>query len=615
MTGHLTTEQIRAWVAGELAVEAESEVEQHLSECDACAERMASCESPCDGFVDRVRDIFLTEAGDGVALGRSREGEPLASSPRTASSGTASPGAAPSASDQNLAFGMLAMQSAIINTEQFMDACTHWMGQHELDSKQKGVGLDQILLSRGCITPAQFETLHRSVKRRFGTPPQGRDTSNGDRAIDSRDGRSESGGVVTIRPESAKRLRLESVHSTGGIGRVWKARDEVLNREIAFKELLPDRARSKQNRARFFREAQITAQLTHPGVVPVHDYVDEKGQHFYTMRFVKGRTLTEVIEEYHGDTAETEAGYSALLRLLNHFVSICQTIAYAHSKNVIHRDLKGDNVIVGDFGEVIVLDWGLAKRHEKTADPSQQTATGNQYDLFHTVQGERLGTPAFMAPEQAEGRLDLIDFRTDVYGLAAILYELLTGDPPFTSTKISQVLSDVLGTMPVAPHERRADVPPGLEAICMKGLAKKGEDRQQSVEELTRQIEDWIVRQSDHARSVQMRERFFGLSLDLFGVLDIDGKIREANPAWEKVLGWTAKELSETTIWDLVHPEEHETLTANLDRFRQGERLLSTEHRCVCSDRSWKWISWNANYLDEEETVYIVGRDVSHLKE
>src|SRR5260370_39530532 len=154
------------------------------------------------------------------------------------------------------------------------------------------------------------------------------------------------------------------------------------------------------------------------------------------MRFVRGRTLTAAVESYHRNRFEGRDDPLEFIALLTAFAAVCNTVAYAHSRGVIHRDLKGDNVILGDFGEVVVLDWGLAKlvsRPEgETHAPSLVLDDAAAEGSGHTVQGQALGTPAYMAPEQAAGRLDLIDRRTDVHGLGAILYEILTGQPPFT---------------------------------------------------------------------------------------------------------------------------------------------------------------------------------------
>jgi len=172
---------------------------------------------------------------------------------------------------------------------------------------------------------------------------------------------------IRVHPDVSNRYELIRRHAVGGIGHVWVARDLDLGREVALKELREERVHSPNIADRFLREARITGQLQHPGIVPVYELVpgnlkaSEESPPFYTMRFVQGRTLTDAIREYHRKKSLGMATALGITALLNAFVSVCHTVAYAHSRGVIHRDLKGQNIVVGDFGEVVVLDWGMAK--------------------------------------------------------------------------------------------------------------------------------------------------------------------------------------------------------------------------------------------------------------
>jgi hypothetical protein len=216
---------------------------------------------------------------------------------------------------------------------------------------------------------------------------------------------------------------------------------------------------------------------------------------FYTMRFVRGRTLSEATAAYHRNRKAGSVGESELVNLLSAFVTVCNTVAYAHSRGVIHRDLKGQNIVLGDFGEVVVLDWGLAKlidRPEIDAGVSPQVpeslAAGGT-DM--TLQGQAMGTPAYMAPEQASGRIDLIDERTDVYGLGAILYEILTGRPPFSGKTTQEVIRKVNEEVVAAPRKLWQDVPPALEAACLRAIAKERNDRYASATALAHDVQIW----------------------------------------------------------------------------------------------------------------------------
>lgn len=295
------------------------------------------------------------------------------------------------------------------------------------------------------------------------------------------------------------RYTRTSLHASGGMGSVWLARDTRIGRDVALKELLAERAAAGPVSARFLREARITGQLEHPGVVPVYelDHDPATGRPFYTMRFVRGRTLTEVAAAFHRKRRDGTDEPLELVRLLTAFASVCNTIAYAHSQGVIHRDLKGENIVLGDFGEVIVLDWGLAKRLDGDGEGDEadeadvDAASGRLPELGQTVMGQVMGTPAYMAPEQAEGRLDRIGPATDLFGLGAILYEILTGRPPFAGTTSLDVLHNAIRGEMVPPRAHWPEVPPDLEAACLHALAREPADRHASAAALALEIQGW----------------------------------------------------------------------------------------------------------------------------
>ncbi|MCR9197330.1 MAG: PAS domain S-box protein [Planctomycetaceae bacterium] len=507
-----------------------------------------------------------------------------------------------SGGDDNLMLGMLAVQTSLISGDQFLSACSRWMGQQHTP-------LDHILIAEGWLSEADAAAI-RTLLRSRASGQQTAERST-DMLPDNPSGPQQT---IVLGPLGESRLKLSHLHSSGGIGRVWLARDEVLNRDIAVKELLPEQAATPASRSRFAREAQITAQLTHPGTVPVYDYVDDGTRHFYTMKFVQGQTLTEVISAFHQQAGErdSDSAVVGLNRLLNQFLSVCRTVAYAHSCSILHRDLKPDNIVVGDFGEVVLLDWGLAKQLDGQTDTVVDVSVGTE--AGNTIQGERLGTPGFMAPEQALGRVDQIDYRTDVYGLCAVLYEILTGQPPFQGQHVARILADVVDCPPQSPGKLVDWVPRELEQICLQGLAKDPDERQPTAEALMLQIDGWMMDQTRRKRTAQMREHFFGLSLDLLAVMESDGRIREASPAWETVLGWPSSDVIGRNIKEYIHPEHHEQLAANLSQLACDGPLISVEHRVQCQDDTWKWVSWNASLLPDQTGVYIVGRDIQSLK-
>jgi WD40 repeat protein len=300
----------------------------------------------------------------------------------------------------------------------------------------------------------------------------------------------------TTPPQEEARYALRGLRAVGGVGEIWLARDMDLDRDVALKVLRPDRATDPALEARFLHEARITARLQHPGIVPVYDLAPGGGEEpaFYTMRLVPGRTLAEAAQAFHTRRAAGAAGPLDLNALLTAFVGVCQTVAYAHSRGVIHRDLKPSNVALGDFGEVIVLDWGLAR--EVAGQPDADTGPGARTcgpEPGATCVGDVLGTPAYMAPEQAVGQTDRIDPRTDVYGLGAILYEVLTGRPPFQGSDTLDVLRQRASHDPPPPRSLWPGVPAALEAICHKALAPEPERRYGSAGEVAREVQHWLA--------------------------------------------------------------------------------------------------------------------------
>ncbi len=302
---------------------------------------------------------------------------------------------------------------------------------------------------------------------------------------------------------TAGRYTLIRLVGEGGIGQVWLARDQHMDREIALKRLQPMNSLSPAAQARFLREARVTGQLQHPGVAPVYELVQspEQPELFYTMRFINGRTLTQAARDYHRRQTAGEAQPLDLRELIGAFLSVCQVIAYAHSRGVIHRDIKGQNVVLGDFGEVMVLDWGLAKvvgEPDETAGEDRQAGCPRPIvdaavdPCDETAQGEILGTPSHMSPEQATGHHDLVGPRSDIYGLGAILYQILTGESPFRGDKY-EVLRKVIEELPEPPRHRIAGLSLALDAICLKCLAKAPGDRYSSAADLARDVQRYLA--------------------------------------------------------------------------------------------------------------------------
>ncbi|NLY00556.1 MAG: PAS domain S-box protein [Rhodopirellula sp.] len=420
-------------------------------------------------------------------------------------------------------------------------------------------------------------------------------------AIPAADGPDSHGLAYTeaARPES--RYATDHIHAEGGIGRVWLARDTQLNRDVALKTLRPELL-GPRVRSRFLQEAQITGQLEHPGIVPVYELVADprSGPPFYTMRFVRGRTLVEASRDYHQKRQAGETEPFGLVSLLTAFVAVCNTVAYAHSKGVIHRDLKGENVLLGDFGEVIVLDWGVAKMLD-TPEENRFAHHPNRWserEAGQTVEGDIVGTPAYMAPEQAEGRLDRIDSRTDIYGLGAILYEILTGQPPFTGASTMDVLDKVVRDAPIPPHRLWVDVPPTLEAVCLRALSKDPAGRYASAVALGQEIHTWqeVQRRQAEEDLRRSRERFeLAVRGSQDGLWDWDLQTNEVffSPRWKSILGYEDHELANhLDEWaQRLHPDERDrVLAANYAHINGTTSHYEYEYRLRHKDGSYRWI-------------------------
>jgi tetratricopeptide (TPR) repeat protein len=301
------------------------------------------------------------------------------------------------------------------------------------------------------------------------------------------------------------RYRILRRHASDGMGVVWVARDVRLHRDVALKEILPTDAHRPGLRARFRREARVTAGLAHPGVVAVHDLGErEDGRPVYAMHLIPGETLRAALRRLHsldGPHGESADGSTRavsrldLHALVGRLVDACYAVAYAHSRGIIHRDLKPANIMLGPFGETLVIDWGLTRSfrparsaEEPTGDPTLRP--GEEPELEPTA-GES-GTPGYMGPEQALPDPARIGPLSDVYSLGATLYSLLTGRRAFNGPRSVMREQTLAGDFP-PPRKFVPSTPRALEAICLKAMALRPEDRYESAKALAEDLQRWLA--------------------------------------------------------------------------------------------------------------------------
>jgi serine/threonine protein kinase len=432
--------------------------------------------------------------------------------------------------DRNLLFGLLALQNNFIDRDALVDAFHRW-------TSDRSKPLDLVLLDRGTLTPSRHLLLaglvEEHIKLHGGDPEKslaalssiGSVRKDLSRIADSElqaslaqvsaaPGNVDDPYRTVTQPSlgestsDGSRFRILRPHAKGGLGQVSIALDQELDRPVALKEIQERHADDRLSRSRFVQEAEITGKLEHPGIIPVYGLGhDAGGRPFYAMRFIEGDSLKEAIAAFHGDEhlkRDPVTRSFRLRELLRRFTDVCNAIAYAHSRGVLHRDLKPGNIMLGPYGETLVVDWGLAKPSDHATSPARTAGPGVTMadgpirlsalsgSRDETAAGSMIGTPAYASPEQVAGRLDLIGPASDVYGLGATLYSLLTGRAPADSDQLEEIIRRVQRGEIASVRSIDATIPKPLEAICKKAMALKPEARYQSARALASEVTRWL---------------------------------------------------------------------------------------------------------------------------
>lgn len=433
--------------------------------------------------------------------------------------------------DRNLLIGILALQMDFITRDQLIDAMRSCL-------MRRGKDLASQLLEQRLIDEAKRQFLNgmaekyldlhsQDVERSLAslssissvqkameilededvsqTLERARQLRAHDETIDSKPRGSHAaqktaGAGRELSDRGSDRFHILRPCARGGLGIVSIAQDTELNREVALKEIQANYTDDEASRSRFLVEAEVTGRLEHPGIVPVYSLGQtHTGTPFYVMRFIRGNSLKEAIASYYSSESKgrsDEERQRQFRDLVKRLVDVCQAIDYAHSRGVLHRDLKPGNIMLGRFGETLVVDWGLAKSIDEDSiiqrSEEEKLVPSSGDGSTETRFGSVVGTVAYMSPEQANGLVDSLGPRSDVYCLGATLYSILTGESPIEKSSTVKMIEDVRSGRFVPAKRRNPSIDPALAAICDKAMALDPNDRYPSAAMLMDDLERWL---------------------------------------------------------------------------------------------------------------------------
>ncbi|MEZ6132829.1 MAG: protein kinase [Planctomycetaceae bacterium] len=411
-----------------------------------------------------------------------------------------------------------------------------------------------------------------------------------------------SSGVAQDLPLSSVALRnpryqLCEEIERGGMGIVFLARDLQLFREVAVKVLRYDPASNPLAVQCYDNEARIMSYLSHPGIIPIYERgLCADGRPYHVMKLINGTTLLQMLR----------SGQYSTTHLLPIFADVCQTMAFAHSRGVLHLDLKPSNIMVGAFGEVHVMDWGLARFEDR---PTEEP---NQWSVIRSVRAPAMGisgTPDYMSPEQARG--EHLDARSDVFGLGAILFELLIGRPPYNGSSVRQVYRRSLSSTVDSPLAAldQCDTDRAMVRLAKRCLSPRRRDRPRDAVEVATALAAY--QESALQRAESDMNRFFELSLDLFCIADFEGYFRRINANFPRVLGYAEQDLLSRPFLDFVHPDDQRQTVQVMSVLDEGQPVVRFRNRYRAADGRYVTLEWTAKSIDSESLIFAVARDVT----
>jgi PAS domain S-box-containing protein len=392
---------------------------------------------------------------------------------------------------------------------------------------------------------------------------------------------------------------------------VYRGRDTAFGRPVAIKLLLDEHLTRAELRWRFAEEVRITASLQHPTIVPVYDSgACAVGRPYYVMRLVDGETLEVLL------AARPDAAYDRS-QFLKVFEKVCEGVAFAHTRGVIHRDVKPENVMVGAFGQVTLMDWGVAKVLAGSTiggaapDPAAGDTAADQAADLQTRFGRVVGTPAYMSPEQARGHLDLMDERTDVFALGGLLCAILTGSPPYAGADARSADKQAARADLTDGYARldNSGADPELVALCKRCLAPDPADRPRDGGALAAALAECLA--YDLRRAERDLVRFFELTPDLFAIAGMDGYFHRVNANFGRVLGHPLADLLAIPFLNFVHPDDRDRTRCVLDDLARGELCVRFRNRYRDVRGEYHWFEWQAKPLVGEGMIFAVARDVT----